>query len=519
MLLLNLNRWFSSTRAGRIWCRRSFNSLNWGNVGSHWKHLRKRTTTIPTPSNSPKKLKLKRPPRREVQWRFCMDMERNRNLDSIARRFGDYLDCFLSSSSDPPLRRIKASKETYSRLQTLHQCPGYLREEISLTTDVARSAIISHEFPSPSELCSVCGQIVQHQEPQSEFLLAPSASALEQVESKADGAQDDLKVVDLSDMEKFLGAIAIEAVQAIFGPSPAVRPVSSDLFNELSLSDKTAEESGPSVRLKAPQDSIASFDIKVDAVEHSELRPQPELQPQRTVPQVVLIDYEIMQIPYRDFVRLQNRLGLDDKHLGNMSIDDKVCKFCHFHFSYLWETLWDGCNDSLFVTQSITFFPSNYLGTDIADTRLFLDFPSCALRPAYSMHFKVIIPWRVQLRWSIIHLQLPWYMCVCSKHFLIIFFLFPPQPSPVYGSPPSGEHFYPYQGPILPPFASLQTMGPPVSQHSNVSSAYYPFSDPNPPKVPLKYQPSGLKRRAPRVKWLFFFWCFADINSVLGNWL
>ena len=265
-----------------------------------------------------------------------MSVASNRNLDSIARRFGDYLDCFLSSSSDPPLRRIKASKQTYSRLQTLHQCPGYLREEISLKTDVARSAIISHEFPSPNELCSVCGQIVQHQEPQSESLSAPPASALEQVESKADGAQDDLKAVDISDMEKFMGAIAIEAVQAIFGPSPAVRPVSSYLFNELSLSDKTAKESGPAVRLKAPQDSIAPFDVKVDAVEHSELQPQPKLQPQRTrspVPQVVLIDYEIMQIPYRDFVRLQKRLGLDDKHLGNMSIDDKVCKFLSLSIS------------------------------------------------------------------------------------------------------------------------------------------------------------------------------------------
>ena len=41
--------------------------------------------------------------------------------------------------------------------------PGYLREEIILTSDVSRSAVISHEHPSQSELCSVCGQLVQCQ--------------------------------------------------------------------------------------------------------------------------------------------------------------------------------------------------------------------------------------------------------------------------------------------------------------------------------------------------------------------
>ena len=83
---------------------------------------------------------------------------------SIARRFGDYLDCFISTSSNSPLRRIRASNGAYSRLWTSHQCPGYLREEITLTSDVLKSAIISHEYPNQSELCSVCGQLVQYQE-------------------------------------------------------------------------------------------------------------------------------------------------------------------------------------------------------------------------------------------------------------------------------------------------------------------------------------------------------------------
>ena len=41
--------------------------------------------------------------------------------------------------------------------------PGYLREEITLASDVSKSAIISHTFPSQSEVCSICGQLVQYQ--------------------------------------------------------------------------------------------------------------------------------------------------------------------------------------------------------------------------------------------------------------------------------------------------------------------------------------------------------------------
>ena len=105
-----------------------------------------------------------RNPRREVRWHLDIGTN-NRNLDSIARRFGDYLECFVSSPSDLPLRRIRASREAYSQLRTSHQCPGYLREEITLTSDVSRSVIVSHEYPSPSELCLVCGQLVQYQSP------------------------------------------------------------------------------------------------------------------------------------------------------------------------------------------------------------------------------------------------------------------------------------------------------------------------------------------------------------------
>ena len=124
---------------------------------------------------------------------------------------------------------------------------------------------------------------IQSRPPATPTFIAPPPSALEQVESIADGAQDDLEVVDFSDMGKFVGAT--EAVEAISDPSPAVkinagvlsrppRPVASDFFEEPSSSDNTTKESGPGVWRKASHDSIAPLDVKADAVEDSEISSQ-----------------------------------------------------------------------------------------------------------------------------------------------------------------------------------------------------------------------------------------------------
>ena len=110
----------------------------------------------PTEKSKPKP---KRTPRREVWW-LDLGMT-NQSLESIKRCFENYLDRFPSSSSDSLLRIIKPSKDNILR-RNLHQCPGYVREEITLTSDVSRSAIVSHAFPSESELCSICGQLVQY---------------------------------------------------------------------------------------------------------------------------------------------------------------------------------------------------------------------------------------------------------------------------------------------------------------------------------------------------------------------
>ena len=109
-------------------------------------------------SKPTEKPKPRRTPRREVRW---LDLgAKNRSLESIKRRFEDRLDRFPSSSTDSLLRHIISPMDSRQR-RNLHQCPGYLRE-ITLASDVAKSAIVSHAFPSQSEVCSICGQLVQY---------------------------------------------------------------------------------------------------------------------------------------------------------------------------------------------------------------------------------------------------------------------------------------------------------------------------------------------------------------------
>ena len=95
--------------------------------------------------------KSSQPPRREVSW---LNLGANsQSLESIAHHFQkDYIDCFLSSST---LRRVRASDDL-----STHTCPGYIREEITLTSEVSKSAIVSHASADPGERCSFCGDLV-----------------------------------------------------------------------------------------------------------------------------------------------------------------------------------------------------------------------------------------------------------------------------------------------------------------------------------------------------------------------
>ena len=110
-------------------------------------------------SNQRKTSKPSRKPRREVWW-FELGTK-NHSLMSVGRCFEDRLNWSLLSSSNSLLRHIRSPKDD-NLTRSLHQCPGYLREEIALTCDLSKSVIVSHTFPGPSERCSICHQLVQY---------------------------------------------------------------------------------------------------------------------------------------------------------------------------------------------------------------------------------------------------------------------------------------------------------------------------------------------------------------------
>jgi len=106
------------------------------------------------------------------------------SLEDIAHQFHDFLH---TSSTSSALSRRRGRYTT----KTAHRCPGYNRIEITLTSDIARSAIVSHHTPTPHEICPVCKEIVQdaeifacicggdgkclHEHGSSPFVLTPSA--------------------------------------------------------------------------------------------------------------------------------------------------------------------------------------------------------------------------------------------------------------------------------------------------------------------------------------------------------
>ena len=93
-------------------------------------------------------------PRLELIWKSVGSS--NATLHDISSRF----QLALASSSSLSDLNLASRRGRY-KAKTSHRCPGYNRVEISLTSDIARSAIISHSTPVPSEICLVCNQVVR----------------------------------------------------------------------------------------------------------------------------------------------------------------------------------------------------------------------------------------------------------------------------------------------------------------------------------------------------------------------
>ncbi|KAF8186214.1 hypothetical protein K438DRAFT_1040358 [Mycena galopus ATCC 62051] len=88
------------------------------------------------------------PARREYVWR---NIDRGQqSLASIAGRITLDLDLKLS-----PVLRLNSTNA-----KSPHRCPGYIREEITLAATIFDSAVVSHDTPSPLEICSVCHEVV-----------------------------------------------------------------------------------------------------------------------------------------------------------------------------------------------------------------------------------------------------------------------------------------------------------------------------------------------------------------------
>jgi hypothetical protein len=87
-------------------------------------------------------------PRREYVWRIIDRGQQS--LATVAHRITLDLDTNLS-----PLHRL-----TQMDGLSPHRCAGYVREEITLTTTTLDSAVVSHDTPTPLEICSICHEVV-----------------------------------------------------------------------------------------------------------------------------------------------------------------------------------------------------------------------------------------------------------------------------------------------------------------------------------------------------------------------
>ncbi|KAJ7604823.1 hypothetical protein DFH06DRAFT_274452 [Mycena polygramma] len=89
------------------------------------------------------------PPRREYVWRASDHGDQS--LARVASGITSDLELDLS-----PLNRL-----VWTDMPSPHRCAGYVREEITLATTKADSAVVSHDAPSPLEICPVCKEVVE----------------------------------------------------------------------------------------------------------------------------------------------------------------------------------------------------------------------------------------------------------------------------------------------------------------------------------------------------------------------
>ncbi|KAJ7919652.1 hypothetical protein B0H13DRAFT_238203 [Mycena leptocephala] len=109
-----------------------------------------------TPASQPlPNTRLNRAERRELVWTTS---NKASNLDVITQQIENFLVRFRTSTGNY-VRDRRYSAEEHGQIH--HRCPGYIREEIYLGPGEESTFILSHSTPSPQEMCTVCGKIVE----------------------------------------------------------------------------------------------------------------------------------------------------------------------------------------------------------------------------------------------------------------------------------------------------------------------------------------------------------------------
>ncbi|KAK7013771.1 hypothetical protein R3P38DRAFT_2545599, partial [Favolaschia claudopus] len=86
--------------------------------------------------------------RREYVWRIVQ--YRQQSLATIAAQI----------KQDYEFRALTLQRLAWANSSHVHRCAGYIREEVTLASSLAESAVVTHNTPSPMEICPICHQPV-----------------------------------------------------------------------------------------------------------------------------------------------------------------------------------------------------------------------------------------------------------------------------------------------------------------------------------------------------------------------
>ncbi|KAJ7269598.1 hypothetical protein C8J57DRAFT_316598, partial [Mycena rebaudengoi] len=92
--------------------------------------------------------------RRELVWKSS---DKSATLAEVSEQVEEFLFSLRTAHTKRIIRHYVSS----GRSKSHHRCPGYSREEIILGSQAHSTVIVSHSTPSPREVCTVCGHIVE----------------------------------------------------------------------------------------------------------------------------------------------------------------------------------------------------------------------------------------------------------------------------------------------------------------------------------------------------------------------